>query len=45
MKTDLAAFYESTAAHSLAVAAKRSREETGRLSRSPYRRRFNRTPY
>jgi carboxypeptidase C (cathepsin A) len=45
MKTDLAGFYESTWAHSLAVAPKRAGEETKRMSRSPYRRRFDRTPY
>jgi carboxypeptidase C (cathepsin A) len=45
MKADLAAFYESTRSHSLAVAAKRTGEETERMSRSPYRRRFDRTPY
>ena len=45
MKADLALFYESTRAHSLAVAAKRPGEETERMSRTPYRRRFGRTPY
>jgi carboxypeptidase C (cathepsin A) len=45
MKADLAAFYERNRSHSLAVAARRTGEETERMSRSPYRRRFDRTPY
>jgi carboxypeptidase C (cathepsin A) len=45
MRADLAAFYEGTRAYSPAVAAKRAPQETGRISRSPYRRRFSRTPY
>ena len=43
MRADLAAFYEGTRAP--AVAARRAPQETGRISRSPYRRRFSRTPY
>ena len=45
MKTDLAAFYEDTRAYSLTVAAGRAPQETERISRSPYHRRFSRTPY
>ena len=45
MRADLAAFYEGTRAYSPAVAARRAPQETGRISRSPYRRRFSRTPY
>jgi carboxypeptidase C (cathepsin A) len=45
MKADLALFYESIRADSLAVAAEPPGEATERMSRTPYRRRFGRTPY
>ena len=45
MKADLANFYGSIRAHSLAFAAARPPEGAGRMSRSPYSRRFARTPY
>jgi carboxypeptidase C (cathepsin A) len=45
MKADLANFYGSIRAHSLAFAAARPAESAGRMSRSPYSRRFARTPY
>ena len=45
MGADLAAFYEGTRTYSPAVAARRASQEAERISRSPYRRRFSRTPY
>jgi len=45
MGADLAAFYEGTRAYSAGVAARREPQAPERISRSPYRRRFSRTPY
>lgn len=45
MKADLAAFYEGIRAQSVAFAALRAPEAARRISRSPYRRHFGRTPY
>ena len=44
MKADLALFYEF-GVHAFDVAAMRSAEEARRISYSPYRRSFSRTPY
>ena len=45
MGADLATFYEGTRAYSAGVAARREPQAPERISRSPYRRRFSRTPY
>jgi carboxypeptidase C (cathepsin A) len=46
MKADLGEFYDEIRAHSVAaLTAKIASHNEGRISRSPYRRRFSRTPY
>jgi len=45
MKADLGAFYDETRAHFVAITAELASRTEGRISWSPYRRRFSRTPY
>jgi carboxypeptidase C (cathepsin A) len=45
MKADLGAFYHGIRAHLAAATAETVSGAARRISRSPYRRRFNRTPY